>query len=721
MSAYAPLEESDPRSVGRYRIVGRLGQGGMGRVYLGRSPGGRAVAVKVVRDELAEDAEFRRRFVREVAAARRVTGFFTAAVVDADTGGDPPWLATEYVPGMSLRAAVAEHGAWPEPSVRALGAALAEALEGVHGAGVVHRDLKPANVLLAPDGPRLIDFGISLATEGTRLTMTGAALGTPGFMSPEQLRGAAVGPASDVFALGAVLAYAATGDGPFGAGSAHGLNYRVVHEPPDLTGVPSGLADVVARCLAKEPGARPALPDLVAELGAPEAGTLAETAWLPEPVTAELTREYTAVADAPAEPAAPTVVVAPPDEPDEPEPEPSGGGGRRPGRVRSAVLAGGGAVAVLVIAAAAVLVSGRGTGAEPAVPSEKPDPPVLRQLWSHGTDPGSRPVVADGRLYFNADGALRAVDTGTGERLWEYDRTTGNPISIGVSDGRVYFESIETSSFDGDTSRVYALDAGSGERVWEYAPGHPVFDGPIEADGTVYFTGRDFGGDDRETTVHAVDAETGGRKWTRPVAGLIGGLAPADGTLYYSATTADGRARHLHALDARTGKESRKVRLEGDVSDRAVSLTVANGVIYLLGEHGGVLSARDLAGRLLWRHDTGIESFEDVETPVVSGGVLYLGGNGHNSGGEVVAVDARTGGELWRHDTGTLTAPPIVEDGTVYAGNDEGELHLLDARTGESPGSLRLADDSDATPAVADGVVYFDGGDGRLRAAEITR
>ncbi|WP_240450491.1 serine/threonine-protein kinase [Streptomyces sp. 11-1-2] len=188
MGEFAPLEAGDPERVGRYRIVARLGRGGMGRVYLGRSPGGRAVAVKVVRPELAEDPDFRRRFDREVKAARRVTGFFTAAVVDAEPEAMPPWLATEYVPGMSLDAAVDAHGAWPEPSALALGAALAEALEAVHGADVVHRDLKPSNVLLAANGPRLIDFGISLAAEATKLTETGATIGTPGFMSPSNWR-----------------------------------------------------------------------------------------------------------------------------------------------------------------------------------------------------------------------------------------------------------------------------------------------------------------------------------------------------------------------------------------------------------------------------------------------------------------------------------------------------------------------------------------------------
>ncbi|OLT11414.1 hypothetical protein BJF79_24100 [Actinomadura sp. CNU-125] len=276
----------DPGRIGRYRIVGRLGRGGMGRVYLGLSPGGRAVAVKVVRDELAEDPGFRRRFVREVDAARKVAGAFTAAVVDADPDGDPPWLATAYVSGMSLDAAVAAHGPWPERSVRALGAALAEGLESVHAAGVVHRDLKPSNVLLAADGPRLIDFGISLAAENTQLTETGTVIGTPGYIPPERLVRDETSAAGDVFALGAVLAYAATGEGPFGGGAAHALHYRVVHEEPDLRGLPPGLADVARRCLAKDPGDRPAVAELVAELG----GAVDGGGGLPAPVAAEIAR-----------------------------------------------------------------------------------------------------------------------------------------------------------------------------------------------------------------------------------------------------------------------------------------------------------------------------------------------------------------------------------------------------------------------------------------------
>src|SRR5437773_1275053 len=212
------LQPGDPQLIGPYRLRGRLGAGGMGRVYLGLSPGGRSVAVKVIRADLAQDAEFRARFRREVAVARTVSGLFTAPVIDADVEGPVPWLATAYVPGPSLADAVTEHGPLPAASVLALARGLAEALSAIHAAGVVHRDLKPANVLLAGDGPRVIDFGISRAVEASALTHIGLVVGSPGFMSPEQAEGREVGSPSDIFSLGAVLAFAATGRGPFGSG-----------------------------------------------------------------------------------------------------------------------------------------------------------------------------------------------------------------------------------------------------------------------------------------------------------------------------------------------------------------------------------------------------------------------------------------------------------------------------------------------------------------------
>ncbi|MER5398244.1 protein kinase [Streptomyces sp. NPDC002599] len=298
------LRPTDPQQVGRYRIAGLLGAGGMGRVYMGRSPSGRLVAVKVVRPELADDPGFRRRFAREVAAARKVTGFFTAAVVDADPDGSPPWLATAYVPGMALDQAVAAHGPWPVASVRALGAGLAEALEAIHEAGLIHRDLKPSNVLIAPDGPRVVDFGISVAAEATVLTHAGTAVGTPGFMSPEQLTGDPVTPATDVFALGAVLTYAATGTGPFGTGSAQSLNFRIAYEEPRLDALPGQGLEIVARCLAKDPAERPDVNTLIRELAdmAGDAGytpteIVTDTlAWLPGQVAAAVSATVTSAA-----------------------------------------------------------------------------------------------------------------------------------------------------------------------------------------------------------------------------------------------------------------------------------------------------------------------------------------------------------------------------------------------------------------------------------------
>ncbi|MFF7179494.1 protein kinase [Streptomyces sp. NPDC008121] len=242
----------------------------MGTVYLARSRGGRAVAVKVARPELAADPGFRARFRAEVAAARRVGGFHTAQVVDADPDAEAPWLATAYIPGPTLAGLVAAEGPLPEARLRALGAALAEALEAIHGCGLVHRDLKPGNIVMASDGPRVLDFGIARAVESTRLTATGTAFGTPGYLAPEQALGEEVTGAADVFALGAVLV-AAAGGRAFGDGTPMGLMYRSVHEPADLSAVPAALRGLVAACLAKDPAARPAPGGILDVLTAPAA------------------------------------------------------------------------------------------------------------------------------------------------------------------------------------------------------------------------------------------------------------------------------------------------------------------------------------------------------------------------------------------------------------------------------------------------------------------
>jgi len=273
------LRREDPRVVGSFRLHRRLGAGGMGVVYLGSDRRGQRVALKVIRPDLAEDQEFRSRFAREVAAARRIRGGCTARLVAADLEADRPWFATQYVPGPSLHDKVAGEGPLTASDVAAVGAALSEGLVAVHEAGVVHRDLKPSNILLSPKGPRIIDFGIAWATGASTLTHVGTAVGSPGFLAPEQVRGAAVTPATDVFSLGATLAYAATGDSPFGHGSSEVMLYRVVHEAPQLHGVPDALAPLVHACLAKDPEERPSTLQLslrLKEIAAREAQGLAD-------------------------------------------------------------------------------------------------------------------------------------------------------------------------------------------------------------------------------------------------------------------------------------------------------------------------------------------------------------------------------------------------------------------------------------------------------------
>ncbi|GLY68882.1 serine/threonine-protein kinase [Amycolatopsis taiwanensis] len=306
--AHHPLRPDDPRDIGGYRLRARLGEGGMGKVYLSYTPGGRPVAIKVIRAEYADDPSFRRRFEQEVSTAQRVQSLYTAPVIDAGPQAPQPWLATAYVAGPSLQSTVGSYGPLPAETVLILMAGVAEALQSIHAAGVVHRDLKPSNVILALDGPRVIDFGIARAVDSTSLTRTGFRLGTPAFMSPEHVRGEAVSPAADVFALGVLGGFAASGELAFGGGSDPAVPYRIIEQEPNLAGCPEPVRGVVERCLRKDPAQRPTPAEVMQLCRDASSGTRLQMAegWLPRNVAAEVHR----IASTPV-PADPATVPAP--------------------------------------------------------------------------------------------------------------------------------------------------------------------------------------------------------------------------------------------------------------------------------------------------------------------------------------------------------------------------------------------------------------------------
>ncbi|UED84755.1 serine/threonine-protein kinase [Streptomyces profundus] len=375
-----PLSPGQPTSVGPYRLLGRLGAGGMGEVYLGRSPTGRTAAIKLVHAELASDPEFRRRFRSEVAAAQRVSGEWTAPVLDSDTESTVPWVATGYVPGPSLTQVVEKYGPLPEESVWALTHGLTQALTDIHDNGLVHRDLKPSNVLVTLDGPKVIDFGIARAVDASQVTRTGSMVGSPGYMAPEQIRGEHINSAADVFALGAVVAYAASGVSPFAPDqpSLHTVLYRVLHEEPEL-GAPEGpltgyLRQVAERCLLKDPNERPTLPQIL-RLAAHHTDN--SGVWLPPGLTAQLGRDAANL----------LALDGPKDAPDTPPPPSSGWpqGTPPPGQTTvTGPLTG----------------FGPPTGSAPTVP---PPPPPPRRRWR-------TPLLAATVVLALVGGVLLAVD-----------------------------------------------------------------------------------------------------------------------------------------------------------------------------------------------------------------------------------------------------------------------------------------------------------------------
>ncbi|MFJ9738188.1 PQQ-binding-like beta-propeller repeat protein [Streptomyces sp. NPDC101166] len=719
------LHKEDPKSLGGYRIVDRLGAGGMGVVYRAVSGSGRELAVKVVHAQYAEDAVFRTRFRQEIEAVRKVSGAFTAPVVDADPEAVRPWMATQYVPAPSLAARIRDEGPLGPPELRRLALGLVEALREIHRAGVVHRDLKPGNVLMAEDGPRVIDFGISRATENQALTETGHMMGTPPFMSPEQLTDArTVGPHSDVFSLGALLTFAATGRGPFDAYSPYLTAYRVMNEQPDLTRVPPPLRAVVAHCLAKLPDERPELDALLEQFAAAlpddaqgdreedhgaQEDRVAEAARRPGPGTSPRP-----VAEPAAEPAAGPTAEAAAESVAGPVAlsvaEPAGG---RRGRVRVFALAG--AAGVLAVALAVYLVLGplndRGgdrAGGSPsatasrwaAVPAGwKPWTTTVREPAEHGVtralegtgDQGTPACALDaGAVYCVGGGVLPVrLDALTGRTLWRAGAAGDDkaPVGyggdmLGAQDGVVLIREAESTPADRPRPpALTALDADTGKKLWS----RPVSSGNGAAGlagGLVLIPEAD------QRSMTARSPRDGARRWSAAL--------PAD-----HACTFHGFGDALYALCGRYDIDEPKARLlaidPADGTTRELAVVAPHSV--LLGELDGrpVLvepteASVQESGEPAYTRVVTVDPASRVQRavtaagepggqPALVGGVVCFAA----SNGLVTAVSPETGARLWQTRT-SLEQPGQPMAGprgtTVFLASASGRTAALDARTG---------------------------------------
>ncbi|MBA8977769.1 outer membrane protein assembly factor BamB family protein [Streptomyces calvus] len=723
------LTQHDPRRIGPFEVLGRLGAGGMGLVYLARSASGRRVAIKTVRTELAEDQLFRVRFTREVEAARAVSGFYTAAVVDADPRAAVPWLATAYVPAPSLEEIVNECGPLPAQAVRWLAAGVAEALQSIHGAGLVHRDLKPSNVLVVEDGPRVIDFGIASGVSNTRLTMTNVAVGTPAYMSPEQAKDSrSVTGASDVFSLGSMLVFAATGHPPF-----HGANpvetvFMLLREGPDLEGLPDELRPLIEACMQMDATARPNPADLQAQLaphlfgsGSDDSGTA--SAWLPERAVSLIEARRggrPAAKPAPsgrsAGGARPPVPPPPPHDPVVPPlpsvPAPVGAPDTGPVRLAGgAVPIGPGprvadtrAAAVKAPPATAALAATWSrprpgvNGADPAVPAPAapaapPEQPGGWRPWRFrmSNDVWGTPAV-DGDLVYVTSFEVHALDVATGRRRF---KTRDVAWSMAVADGRIH-------ASDGPT--LYALDAREGGDLWRLSTDAWVYS--LKADRGTVVTGTRGGG------VQAWEASTGQKLWE--VTGCQTDFeSPEAGPALHDGTVFVWQDARLRALDARTGDERWSYPIGDAASCGGVPVRVTHapdGSVYVCA--GTRVLALDVAGGHVRWHFEAPAVFlappAHVPGPAVTGGGVYLA----DYLGTVYALDATDGRDRWRIATEARSSaePVLVAAGHVHVGSGKG-LYTLDAVTGTPKWRFQSGGDIVGAPVVAEGRIHFGSSD----------
>ncbi|WP_406199711.1 PQQ-binding-like beta-propeller repeat protein [Kitasatospora sp. NBC_01560] len=660
------LTAHDPRRIGPFEVLGRLGAGGMGLVYLARSASGRRVAIKTVRGELAEDELFRVRFAREIEAAKTVGGFYTAAVVDADADARVPWLATAYVPAPSLEDLVTDCGPLPVGAVRWLVAGIAEALQSIHAAGLVHRDLKPSNVLVVEDGPRVIDFGIAAGVSSTRLTMTNVAVGTPAYMSPEQARDSrSVSGASDVFSLGSLLVFCATGHPPYRGANPVETVFQLLRDQPDLSGLPAELVDLVRACMRPSPEHRPSPAQIQAELAphlfsrddaSGEAGD-----WLP-PNALELIERKRGRR----QPPTPQPQPVPP----QPQPQPV-------------------------------------QHQQPPVPPQRPGQadPRTRHPAGHHNPPGTGPVhAAPAPLAPDTEAATEKIAAPrrhrapvAGENAAEV-RLPGASVRIGPGP-RAEQAGPGTAPAETDWVRratpppVRAVRW----RPWRFRMSNDVWGTPVVADGTLFVSSFE---------VHALDIASGQRRYkTRDVAWA---LAVDAGRVH----AADGP--HLYTVDVADGTERWRQSLDGWV----YSLDAADGVL-CCGVRGGGVQLRSAAGGAeLWRADDAQQDYENPQSgPALVGGAAYYYGGGRlrcvdprgaglrwsfpvgedvpsrpveragvlyvTAGTRVFALDAASGVERWRFDAPVvLFTPPALDADTVYVADYLGTVYALDAATG---------------------------------------
>ncbi|WP_328340051.1 serine/threonine-protein kinase [Streptomyces violaceus] len=732
------LTQHDPRRIGPFEVLGRLGAGGMGLVYLARSASGRRVAIKTVRTELAEDQLFRVRFTREVEAARAVSGFYTAAVVDADPRAAVPWLATAYVPAPSLEEIVNDCGPMPAQAVRWLAAGVAEALQSIHGAGLVHRDLKPSNVLVVEDGPRVIDFGIASGVSNTRLTMTNVAVGTPAYMSPEQAKDSrSVTGASDVFSLGSMLVFAATGHPPF-----HGANpvetvFMLLREGPDLEGLPDELRPLIESCMQMEPTGRPNPADLQAQLaphlfgsGSDDSGTA--SAWLPERAVGLIeSRRNGRPAGKPASGAGrsgggrPAPVPAPGPAPIPPPPShdpvvpapasvaaPAGGGpdtgpvqlagaqvpigpGPRVADVRAAAVKAPPPEAALAASWSKPRPGVNGT--EPAVgPAVAAPPAPVAPPGASGwrpwrfrmsNDVWGTPAVADDLVYVTSF-EVHALDVGTGRRRF---KTRDVAWSMAVADGRIH-------ASDGPT--LFALEAREGADLWRLQTDAWVY--ALQAGRGTVVTGTRGGG------AQGWEASTGQKLWE--ITGCQTDFeSPEAGPALHDGTVYVWQDARLRALDARTGDERWSYPIGDAASCGGVPVRITpatDGYVYV-SAGTRVLALDVAAGHVKWHFEAPAVFLSPptfVPGPAVTGGGLYLA----DYLGTVYALDATDGRDRWRIATESRASvePVLVAAGHVHVGSGKG-LYTLDAVTGTPKWRFQAGGDIVGAPSVAEGRIHF--------------